>query len=108
LVIARLIDHWARADGLRATRPLTFVIVTRCLAASAWRTRLLPTCRHRLIHMVGSQVSFLALVIGRSLISRLAFVTQRIAASCLAAWWVPIFANRATSEDQADRPSQWW
>jgi hypothetical protein len=58
--------------------------------------------------MVGSQVSLLALVIGRSLISRLAFVTQRIAASCLAAWWVPIFANRATSEDQADRPSQWW
>jgi hypothetical protein len=39
--------------------------------------------------MVDSQVILLALVIGRPLISRLAAATQRISASCLAAWWVP-------------------
>jgi hypothetical protein len=43
---------------LRATRPLTSVMVTRGLAASAWRTRLLPASRHRFIHMVDSQVIF--------------------------------------------------
>jgi hypothetical protein len=95
-VIARLTAHWACADGLRATRPLTSVIVERGLAASAWRTRLLPASRHRFVHMVDSQVILLALVIGRPLISRLASVTQRISASCLATWWVPTFAIRTT------------
>ena len=107
-VIASLTDRWARVDELRATRPLTSVMVTRGLAASEWRTRLLPALRQRLLHMIGSQVSFLALAIGRSSNSRLAFVTQRVAASCLAALWVPIFAIKATSENQADMPSQWW
>jgi hypothetical protein len=96
LVIARLIDRWICAVSRLATRPLTVVIVTRRLAASAWRPRLLPAFRRRLYHMVGSQVSLLALVTGRSLISRLAFTTQRMVASFLAAWWVPIFANKAT------------
>jgi hypothetical protein len=51
-------------------------------------------CKHAGVYSSAAGVlaiSFLALVIGRSLISRLASVTQRISASCLAAWWVPTF-----------------
>jgi hypothetical protein len=64
-VIARLTSHWARADGLRATRPLISVFVTRGLEASAWQTRLLPGSSHRFIHIIDSQVILQALVIGR-------------------------------------------
>jgi hypothetical protein len=66
LVSVRQLTHWARSDGLRATRPLTLVIVTRLLVASAWRVSSMPSCRLRVAYMVGSQVSFLALVTGRS------------------------------------------
>jgi hypothetical protein len=78
------------------------------LAALKWRARMLPEHRHRFIHMVDSQVSLLALAKGRSSSTRLAFVIQRIAALCLAAWLVPIFAYVETSDNPADMPSRWW
>jgi hypothetical protein len=105
-VMAYLTDRWARVDELRATRLLTSVMVTSDLAKSEWWTRLFPVLRERLIHTIGSQASCMALAIGRSLNSRLASITLRVAASCLAALRVQIFVFKATSDDLADMPSQ--